>query len=345
MSASVDAILLLTIILSILLNGSVIAALTRKWKDLNAHDVILLSLSICDFCQVTIAYPLGVGSNLQENNIKCIVVGFSTLSLALVSISTITSMSIGRMISISYPLKCYRFMEKKRNSLYLIIPSLFYGFMWACFPLFGWSKYVPESEQRCSINLYDHHAGTISYLYSLLIFCYVLPVIIMILSFIKNKKQFIKMRRFNNSMKRAANGTTGSMERRYTRLVLVMVIAFLLAWTPYAIVVFLVSFNKKVSLVWSDFAALIGKTSSCYNPIIYAFLYGKYRLAVAELLSIGKNNIQSMFRKRFAVKISSQAVQPQKFELSPIDTDMSISVNPTVSEFDHNHIHQSFNCS
>ena len=232
--SAIDIILSSTIVLSVFLNGGVIAALTIQWKELNAHDVILLVLSICDFFQAIIAFPLEVSANLEENKIQCIISGFSALSLALISIALITSMSIGRMISISYPVKYYGMMKNKNNSVYFILPSLLYGFMWASFLILGWSKYAPEleSKQRCSINLNDRNIETISYLYSLLIFAYILPLILMAISFAKNKKQFRKMTRFEKAGKRpAATEGARSTEKRYTTLVLVMVVAFLFAWT------------------------------------------------------------------------------------------------------------------
>ena len=65
-----------------------------------------------------------------------------------------------------------------------------------------------------------------------------------------------------------------------------MLIAFLLAWTPYAILVFLLSFSQHITLTWADSAALLGKSSTFYNPIIYALLYKRFRLAVAALFGI-----------------------------------------------------------
>lgn len=54
-------------------------------------------------------------------------------------------------------------------------------------------------------------------------------------------------------------------------MVLIMVLAFLFAWTPYAIISLIAQFSD-VSLIspgMSVIPALIAKSSICYNPIIY----------------------------------------------------------------------------
>ncbi len=61
-------------------------------------------------------------------------------------------------------------------------------------------------------------------------------------------------------------------ELRVVCMVAVMIASFLLAWTPYAIVSLVVTFGNSVSPSLAIIPALIAKSSTCYNPIIYVGL-------------------------------------------------------------------------
>lgn len=69
-------------------------------------------------------------------------------------------------------------------------------------------------------------------------------------------------------------GRTSGTEIRVTCMVLLMIVAFLIAWLPYAILALIIQFGD-ASIVTPALAvapALLAKSSICYNPIIYVGL-------------------------------------------------------------------------
>lgn len=64
---------------------------------------------------------------------------------------------------------------------------------------------------------------------------------------------------------------TKKSERKVTAMVAVMIIAFLVAWTPYAIFALIKQFGPAniIGPGLSILPSLIAKSSICYNPIIY----------------------------------------------------------------------------
>ena len=64
----------------------------------------------------------------------------------------------------------------------------------------------------------------------------------------------------------------GRAELRVVCMVATMIISFLLAWTPYSIVSLMTTFGKSVSPPAALIPALIAKSSTCYNPVIYVGL-------------------------------------------------------------------------
>lgn len=69
-------------------------------------------------------------------------------------------------------------------------------------------------------------------------------------------------------------GRISKVEQRVTFMISLMIIAFLTAWTPYAILALVIQFGSS-SIVTPSVAvipALFAKSSICYNPVIYAGL-------------------------------------------------------------------------
>ncbi|EDO27604.1 predicted protein, partial [Nematostella vectensis] len=67
---------------------------------------------------------------------------------------------------------------------------------------------------------------------------------------------------------------TLAAERKTAWMSFIMVLAFLFAWVPYAVVSLYASFGGVTTIpkLMSTLPAMLAKTSACYNPIIYFFM-------------------------------------------------------------------------
>lgn len=70
-------------------------------------------------------------------------------------------------------------------------------------------------------------------------------------------------------------------------MVILMVLGFMLAWTPYAVVAFWIFTNKGADFTATLMAvpAFFSKSSSLYNPIIYVLMNKQVRCPVSRRLS------------------------------------------------------------
>lgn len=68
--------------------------------------------------------------------------------------------------------------------------------------------------------------------------------------------------------------TARKPERQVTRMVVVMIVAFLVGWTPYAAFAILVTIHPTMELDprLASIPAFFSKTATVYNPIIYVFM-------------------------------------------------------------------------
>ncbi|KAJ1141458.1 hypothetical protein NDU88_007789 [Pleurodeles waltl] len=70
------------------------------------------------------------------------------------------------------------------------------------------------------------------------------------------------------------SGSTRKPEREVTRMVVIMILAFLICWSPYAAFSILATACPSIHLDprLASIPAFFAKTASVYNPIIYVFM-------------------------------------------------------------------------
>ncbi|XP_045927343.1 opsin-VA-like [Micropterus dolomieu] len=81
--------------------------------------------------------------------------------------------------------------------------------------------------------------------------------------------------------------TAKKPERQVTRMVVVMIVAFMVGWTPYAIFAILVTAHPTIELDprMASIPAFFSKTAAVYNPIIYVFMNKQFRKCLIQLFT------------------------------------------------------------
>lgn len=72
----------------------------------------------------------------------------------------------------------------------------------------------------------------------------------------------------------AESGSTAKAEVQVARMVVIMVMAFLLTWLPYAAfaLTVIIDSNIHINPIIASIPAYLTKTSTVFNPIIYIFM-------------------------------------------------------------------------
>lgn len=83
---------------------------------------------------------------------------------------------------------------------------------------------------------------------------------------------------------------------------IVICTAFILAWSPYAVVSMWSAWGFHVPNLTSIFTRLFAKSASFYNPLIYFGLSSKFRKDVAVLLPCTRSTKDTVRLKRFKPK-------------------------------------------
>ncbi|XP_057316594.1 pineal opsin-like [Hydractinia symbiolongicarpus] len=287
MSFEVEAIALSMIIaFSLAFNALVIVAFCKYFDTTKVKDIFLVSLAVSDLLQAVIGYPLEVKALLvgtQGVDIAvCKTIGFFVTFLGLVSINHIAYLALERLIAVAFPYTISKMQTKQFIVISLSVIWLL-GLSWAVFPLLGWSAYAEESDGiRCSIQWYDTSVSGRSYIYSFVVFEYVIPVAIMATSFAVVRKVAKSM----NERQRQISGSQHSEDamKKHDKMIVVMASSYLIAWTPYAFIsIYGTITGNQISVTLSTAFAITAKSSTMFNPMIYALLYNDFRGKVKRL--------------------------------------------------------------
>ncbi|XP_077287744.1 vertebrate ancient opsin-like [Arctopsyche grandis] len=253
----------------------------QLWTPLN---VILLNLVCSDFSVSILGNPFTLISALHHRWIfgktMCVIYGFFMTLLGITSITTLTVLSFERCVIVSRHLTSHRLTMKSASCTVLLI--------W-CFslsvttpPLFGWGSYIMEGANiSCSINWEEQTMNALTYILFLFAMGLVIPIIIITYSYMN----ILKTMKSNS----CRMGRVAKAESQVTIMVFLMIITFMVAWTPYSIFALTQQFASRdlVSPSLSVIPALVAKSSICYNPIIYVGMNTQFRASLKRLFGFG----------------------------------------------------------
>ncbi|XP_040206780.1 opsin-5-like [Rana temporaria] len=293
-------------------NSIVIFILYKQRTHLLPTDYLTFNLAVSDASISVFGYSRGIieifnvfrdDGFLITSIWTCQVDGFLTLLFGLASINTLTLISVTRYIKGCHPQRANCISKNSiAVSLVLIwIAALF----WSAAPLLGWGSYRDRLYGTCEIDWTKASFSTIfkSYIVSIFICCFFLPVMVMVfcyVSIINTVKSSRALTEANLSDRQR------KMERDVTRVSIVICTAFIIAWSPYAVISMWSAWGYFVPNLTSILAALFAKSASFYNPLIYFGMSSKFRKDLGILLpctkASGKNPVRLKRFKRLKHK-------------------------------------------
>uniref|UniRef100_A0A667YQN4 Rhodopsin n=1 Tax=Myripristis murdjan TaxID=586833 RepID=A0A667YQN4_9TELE len=154
-------------------------------------------------------------------------------------------------------------------------------------PLVGWSRYIPEGMQcSCGPDYYTLAPGfnNESYVIYMFVCHFIIPVITI----------FFTYGSLVLTVKAAAaqqqeSASTQKAEKEVTRMCILMVIGFLVAWTPYASFAAWIFLNKGAAFTAQSMAipAFFSKSSALFNPIVYVLMNKQFRNCMLTTIGMG----------------------------------------------------------
>uniref|UniRef100_A0A8C6SPL8 Teleost multiple tissue opsin 3b n=1 Tax=Neogobius melanostomus TaxID=47308 RepID=A0A8C6SPL8_9GOBI len=254
-------------------------------------NLLLINISASDLFVCIFGTPMSFAASVRgrwlTGNYGCRWYGFSNALFGIVSLVSLSLLSFERYSAVlhSIPLDSSQFGRARLA----VAASWVYSLAWTLPPLLGWSSYGPEGTgTTCSVQWHQRSPESRSYVSCLFIFCLLLPLLLMVFCY---GRILLVVRTVTKQVPRLNQTSAERRESRVLLMVVSMVTGYLVCWLPYGVVALLISFGRPGALppVASLVPALLAKTSTVLNPVIYVLLNKQFSRCFRHMFSLSSD--------------------------------------------------------
>ncbi|KAM4588885.1 green-sensitive opsin-like [Odontesthes bonariensis] len=252
-------------------------------------NFILVNLAVAGLVMICFGFTVTIYScffgYFQMGAWACSTEGFFATLGGQVALWSLVVLAIERYIVVCKPMGSFKFTATHS--------AVGCAFTWvmagscAVPPLVGWSRYIPEGIQvSCGPDYYSNSPGLNNESYVLYMFSchFIIPVITIFFTY-GNLVLTVKAA----AAQQQDSASTQKAEKEVTRMCILMVFGFLLAWVPYASFAAFIFFNKgrAFSAISMSIPAFFSKSSALFNPIIYILMNKQFRNCMLATIGMG----------------------------------------------------------
>ncbi|KAI4878144.1 hypothetical protein NFI96_028402, partial [Prochilodus magdalenae] len=214
----------------------------------------------------------------------CLYYAVCGVLFGLCSLTNLTALSSVCCLKVCFPIYGNKFSSSHAGLM--IVGVWCFASVFAVGPLAHWGRYGPEPYgTACCIDWYapNHDALAMSYIICLFFFCYVVPCTIIFLSYafilftVRGSRQAVQQHV-------SPQTKTANAHSLIVKLSVAVCIGFLSAWTPYTIVSMWAAFSTSLHVPPIAFAlaAILAKSSTIYNPVVYLLFKPNFRKSLTN---------------------------------------------------------------
>uniref|UniRef100_A0A4W5QWW6 Rhodopsin n=1 Tax=Hucho hucho TaxID=62062 RepID=A0A4W5QWW6_9TELE len=270
------------------INGLTLYITATNKKLQQPLNFILVNLALAGLIMVLFGFTITITSAVNGyfiwGPLGCAIEGFMATLGGQVALWSLVVLAIERYIVVCKPMGSFKFSVAHAGAGV--------GFTWvmaatcAVPPLVGWSRYIPEGMQcSCGPDYYTLSPGynNDSYVIYMFVCHFMVPVFIIAFTY---GSLVLTVKAAAASQQDSAS--TQKAEKEVTRMCLLMVMGFLIAWTPYASVAAWIFFNKGAAFTAQFMAvpAFFSKSSAIFNPVIYVLMNKQFRNCMLAAVGI-----------------------------------------------------------
>nr|ANN11807.1 long wavelength sensitive opsin 1 [Acmaeodera diffusa]ANN11811.1 long wavelength sensitive opsin 1 [Acmaeodera diffusa]APY20544.1 long wavelength sensitive opsin 1 [Acmaeodera diffusa] len=284
--------------ISICGNGMVIYIFSTTKSLRTPSNMLVINLAISDFLMMfTMAPPMVVNCYFQTwmfGPFICQIYAMGGSLFGTVSIWTMSAIALDRYNVIVKGLAGKPFTMAR--AMFWIFNIWSSSLIWTVAPVVGWSRYVPEGNlTACGTDYLATDWVTQSYIISYTIFCYNLPMAVIVWAYwyivkavaAHEKAMREQAKKMNVATLRSGDAANTSVECKLAKVALVTITLWFIAWTPYLVTnltgIWQLADMPPLATIWSS---VFAKANAVYNPIVYAISHPRYKQALYKKFPI-----------------------------------------------------------
>ncbi|XP_042908074.1 visual pigment-like receptor peropsin [Parasteatoda tepidariorum] len=260
-------------------------------------SLLLINLAVSDLGLILLGFPFSSSSSFHGRWLfgegGCQWYAFMGFLFGSAHIGTLALLALDR-----YLIACRISLRSKlnyRRYCQMLAAVWGYAFFWAAMPLFGWGRYGLEpSITTCTIDWQHNDSSYKSFLLVYFVLGFMVPLTIITVCYCAIAR---RVRKNTATRQRGVIHDQWSNERSITSMSFVLIIAFVLAWSPYAVLCLWTIFAppETVPPILTLIPPLFAKASTVFNPFIYFLSNPRLRKGIlATLLCCREADIESI---------------------------------------------------
>ncbi|TRY66876.1 hypothetical protein DNTS_033040 [Danionella cerebrum] len=316
-------------VLSLLGNGILLFVAYRRRSSLKPAEFFVVNLAVSDLGMTLSLFPLAIPSALAHRwlfgELACLCYAVCGVLFGLCSLTNLTALSSVCCLKVCFPNHGNKFSSS--HARVMLAGVWFYASVFALGPLGNWGSFGPEPYgTACCINWYTpaHDALAMSYIISLFVFCYLVPCTIILLSY---TFILLTVRGSHQAVQQHVSPQTKVVDAHalIVKLSVAVCIGFLTAWSPYAIIAMWAAFSDSEEVPPTAFAlaAILAKSSTIYNPMVYLLFKPNFR----KSLSQDTQNIRHRICLSHGKAGSSMGTKSKQLQSSQLCTNKDASIS------------------
>lgn len=254
----------------------------------NTTNLLIFNLSTADLLFICFCIPFtAVDYSIGEwpfGLVWCKIVQYLISVTAYISIYTLVLMSMDRFLAVCYPVSRIR----NESNTMLSIAILWIGVLIINLPVFhahGLDVYENNHTNytACTFIKNNSHLTWSTFHISMFASSYLIPLFL-----ISGLYLFMLLRLWRGNLTQSRESRRG--KRRVTRLVIIVIACFATLWLPIQTILLLKSLqlykaSTHLTVALQIIAHILAYTSSCINPLLYAFLSENFRKSFKKVRS------------------------------------------------------------
>lgn len=335
----------LTFLVGIIGNALIVYSVIHFRRMKSLSNIFLTSLATADLILIVFCIPVKFAQLFSYTwtfgKFLCKFVHYIQILTAICSVYTLTAMSIERYYAVIHPVKC-RYIctmsQTKRVICFTWLASLLLAT-----PVL-WIQILMEVGEKENIGYWcvrdwNNQLAWRAYEVYALVIILIVPLIIMSFSYSKicyklysvmHNKQRTAAVQFSANQPNIYIDASAKKMSQVIRMLIVVVIIFILCWSPILVINVLAAFQVLPSLNYGNMfvikttSHLLSYANSCVNPIIYGFMSRNFRTSFREAIvtCLGCRVSKQSHPKSTNHKMSAD--QSNKFRAMMIDNTQTI---------------------
>ncbi|XP_017288720.1 opioid receptor, delta 1b [Kryptolebias marmoratus] len=318
----ITALYSLICVVGLLGNVLVMYGVIRYTKMKTATNIYIFNLALADTL-ATSTLPFQSAKYMMRTwpfgELLCKVVIAIDYYNMFTSIFTLTMMSVDRYIAVCHPVKALDFRTPAKAKLINVCIWILSSAVGVPVMIMAVTKVTDKGNTACTLRFPEpeRYWDTVTKI-CVFIFAFVVPVLVITICYGLMILRLKSVRLLSGSKEKDRN------LRRITRMVLVVVAAFVICWTPihiFIIVKTVIDIDHKnlvVMACWHLCIAL-GYTNSSLNPMLYAFLDENFKRCFRDFCLPHRSRLEqsSFSRARYSAREPVTVCAPAAAQRAP----------------------------